>query len=256
MPRKFAALVGTGVAVVLVAGVLVALALGHQRHPRTTASSSPTPPLAAPPVSTEAPTPPGRSTTLGRPAGNPTAKLVAGNKKVIFLTFDDGPDPVWTPKILQVLDKYGAHATFFQLGRNVAEHPGLRERILAAGHTVGNHSVTHPQLTALPAGRRHHEIVDGPPSKCFRPPFGATDKDVRAEIRAAGMVQVLWTVDPRDWAKPGVPAIVHTVLGTATRASVILLHDGGGNRGQTVAALDKILRVLIQRGYSFPAMDC
>ncbi len=190
------------------------------------------------------------------PAGDPTAAASGGNKKVLFFSFDDGPDPVWTPKILQVLAKYGAHATFFQLGKMQAAHPGLREQILAAGNTIGSHSITHAQLTAISPQARRHEIFGGPQSKCFRPPYGASNPKVRADIKAAGMVQVLWDVDPRDWARPGTQAIVNNILSHAHRRNIILMHDGGGDRSQTVAALDKALRLLKAQGYSFPAMAC
>jgi peptidoglycan/xylan/chitin deacetylase (PgdA/CDA1 family) len=256
MSRKLAAVFGTAAAAALVFGGLFAVALGHSAAPKPTAASSSTTGSVPPPVTpttTPSKTP---NHTPGTPVADPTAALVAGNQKVLFFSFDDGPDPVWTPKVLQVLKKHGAHATFFQLGRNQAEHPGLREQILADGNTIGSHSITHPQLTALSAAKRHHEIFDGPRSKCFRPPYGATNAKVRAEIRAAGMAQVLWDVDPRDWAKPGVNAIANNIMTHAHRHNIVLLHDGGGDRAQTVAALDKVLPLLKAQGYSFPAMAC
>jgi peptidoglycan/xylan/chitin deacetylase (PgdA/CDA1 family) len=264
MSRKFAAFVATGVALAIVVGSLLALAIGHSRQPKpavaTTLTSSVTPSNATPGTPSETPTetpsinaPP---STPHRPAPNPTAAFAKGNKKVVFLSFDDGPDPVWTPEVLQILAKYGAHATFFELGAMQTAHPGLREQVLAAGNTIGSHSITHPQLTAISAAKRHHEIFDGPKSTCFRPPYGASNPKVRADIKAAGMVQVLWDVDPRDWARPGTPAIVHNVLTHAHNHNIILFHDGGGDRSQTVAALDKVLSILKAQGYSFPAMDC
>lgn len=260
MSRKLAAVIGTAAAAALVLGGLFAVALGHSAQPKPTAAAGSTagsvPPPSTPtttPTTTPSKTP---DHTPGTPVADPTAALVAGNKKVIFFSFDDGPDPVWTPKILQVLKKYGAHATFFQLGKNQALHPGLREQILADGNTIGSHSITHPQLTAISAAQRHHEIFDGPQSKCFRPPYGASNPKVRADIKAAGMAQVLWDVDPRDWAKPGTNAIAHNIMTHAHRHNIVLMHDGGGERAQTVAALDKVLPLLKAQGYSFPAMDC
>ncbi|MEV8375435.1 polysaccharide deacetylase family protein [Kribbella sp. NPDC056861] len=263
MSRKLAAVIGTGVAAALVVGSLIALALGHTNQPKPASASGPN---GAPPssVPSETPTPTPTPTNSGSPetgkprtpAGDPTLAASAGNKKVLFFSFDDGPDPVWTPKILQVLAKYGAHATFFQLGTMQAAHPGLREQILAAGNTIGSHSISHPQLTAITPQKRHHEIFDGPVSKCFRPPYGASNPKVRADIKAAGMVQVLWDVDPRDWARPGTQAIVNNILAHARRRNIILMHDGGGERAQTVAALDKALRILKGQGYTFAAMAC
>ncbi|MFI5712553.1 polysaccharide deacetylase family protein [Kribbella sp. NPDC051620] len=262
MSRKLAAVIATAAASALVVGSLIALALGHTNQPKPTSASSPSTPSSTPiETPTTTPTPPANSGSPEsgkprKPAGDPTLAASAGNKKVLFFSFDDGPDPYWTPKILQVLKKYGAHATFFELGNMQAAHPGLREQVLAAGNTIGSHSISHPQLTAISAAKRHHEIFDGPRSKCFRPPFGASNPKVRAEIKAAGMVQVLWDVDPRDWARPGVHAIVSNIMTHAHKRNIILMHDGGGDRSQTVAALDKALRLLKAQGYSFPAMAC
>ncbi|MEU4194612.1 polysaccharide deacetylase family protein [Kribbella sp. NPDC026611] len=261
MSRKFAAIVATGVALAVVVGSLLVLALGHDRQPKpaaasTQTSSTPTNTPSPTPTPTETPTGNAPPSTPHQPAPNPTAAIAQGNKKVLFFSFGDGPDPLWTPQILQVLGKHGAHATFFELGEMQAAHPGLREQVLAAGNTIGSHSITHPQLTAISPARRHHEIFDGPRSTCFRPPYGATNPKVRADIRAAGMVQVLWDVDPRDWARPGVSAIVRNILTHTRNHNVILMHDGGGNRAETVAALDQVLTVFKAQGYTFAAMDC
>ncbi|GAB3948622.1 hypothetical protein GCM10029976_080180 [Kribbella albertanoniae] len=262
MSRRFAAFIATGVAMVIVAGALLVLATGHERQPKPTAASTQTSP---PPNNAPASEPSGQPTqtpstppsTPGKPAADPTASLVKDkNKKVLFFSFDDGPDPYWTPKILQVLAKHNAHATFFQLGKMEAEHPGLREQVLASGNAIGSHSISHPQLTAISAAERHRQIFDGPKSTCFRPPYGASNPKVRADIKAAGMVEVLWDVDPRDWARPGVNAIVQNIMNNAHNHNIILMHDGGGDRGQTVHALDKALTLLAAKGYSFLAMDC
>jgi peptidoglycan/xylan/chitin deacetylase (PgdA/CDA1 family) len=256
MSRKLAAVFATGAAAVLVVGSLAAVALGHLHQPQPTAASSA--PSATPTlVDIPATTPSGRpGNSAGSPAADPTAAAAAGNKKVLFFSFDDGPDPVWTPEILEVLQRYGAHATFFELGGMQNAHPGLREQVIAAGNTIGSHSISHKQLTAISAASRHHEIFDGPQSKCFRPPYGASNPKVRADIKAAGMTQVLWDVDPRDWERPGVNAIANNILHHAHRRNIILMHDGGGDRSQTVEALEQVLPILKAQGYSFPAMDC
>lgn len=256
MSRKFATFVATGVALTVVVGSLLVLALGYSRPPKPAAATTQTSPISPSATPTETPSVNAPPSTSHRPAPNPTAALATGNKRVLFLSFDDGPDPLWTPKVLQTLAKHGAHATFFELGGMQAAHPGLREQVLAAGNTIGSHSITHPQLTAISPARRHHEIFDGPRSTCFRPPYGASNPKVRADIKAAGMVQVLWDVDPRDWARPGTQAIVHNILTHAHNHNIILLHDGGGDRSETVAALDRVLPLLKAQGYSFPAMDC
>ena len=173
MSRKLAAVIATSTAAILVFGSLIALAVGRSNPPQPTVASNVTPMSPTPTPTPTGDTGPGKGgadpdKSTGTPAGNPTATAAAGNKKVLFFSFDDGPDPVWTPRILQVLAKHGAPATF-ELGMMQAERPGPREQILAAGNTIGNHTITHPQLTALPAAKRHHEIFDGPTSKCFRP---------------------------------------------------------------------------------------
>ncbi|MGZ0151534.1 polysaccharide deacetylase family protein [Kribbella sp. WER1] len=257
MTRKLAAFVTTMVALAALGGWMMATAVGQQRQPHTaaattqaTASPSGTPTSAPTPRST-----PAKTSSVGPVPPNPTTSVASG-KKVLFLTFDDGPDPTWTPQVLATLAKYGAHATFFELGEMQSEHPGLRDQVLAAGNAIGSHSISHPQLTKLSAAGRHHQIFDGPHSTCFRPPYGATNAKVRADIKAAGMVQVLWDVDPRDWARPGTSVIAHNILTHAKSGRIVLMHDGGGNRAQTVAALEQVLPVLKAQGYTFPAMNC
>ncbi|MFD7155855.1 polysaccharide deacetylase family protein [Kribbella sp. NPDC059898] len=258
MTRKFAAFVTTLVALAALGGWMMAAAVGQQRQPHAAAATTKatTTPSGTP---TSAPTPSStptqKTTSVGPVPPNPTTSVAAG-KKVLFLTFDDGPDPTWTPQVLATLAKYGAHATFFELGEMQEEHPGLRDQVLAAGNAIGSHSISHPQLTKLSAAQRHHQIFDGPRSTCFRPPYGATNAKVRADIKAAGMVQVLWDVDPRDWARPGTSVIAHNILTHAKSGRIVLMHDGGGNRAQTVAALEQVLPVLKAQGYTFPAMNC
>jgi peptidoglycan/xylan/chitin deacetylase (PgdA/CDA1 family) len=176
--------------------------------------------------------------------------------KVVYLTFDDGPDPHWTPEVLAVLQAHNAHGTFFMLAEHANEHPDLVDQVRSAGNTIGNHSVSHPQLPKLSPAQLHHQIADGVRSKCFRPPYGATNAAVRAEIRRNGMQQVLWDVDPQDWARPGTSTIVRRALAGAYPGAIILMHDGGGNRAQTVAALDQVLTTLSARGYTFATLSC
>jgi peptidoglycan/xylan/chitin deacetylase (PgdA/CDA1 family) len=259
MSRKLGAFINFGIGIsavfVVAGGVAFGLAQADRASastPNTVASSTPTKaPTKAP--ATQTSTVPSTSTSA-TPSTNPTA--VAGGKKVLFFTFDDGPDPVWTPQVLEVLARYDAHATFFELGSMQAAHPDLRDQVLAAGHSIGNHSISHAQLTKVSAARRHHEIFDGPSSKCFRPPYGAENAKVKADIKAAGMTAVLWDIDTLDWQRPGKQAIVNSILKDARSGSVILMHDAGGNRSQTVAALDQALETLAAQGYTFAAMDC
>jgi peptidoglycan/xylan/chitin deacetylase (PgdA/CDA1 family) len=263
MSRKLGAFINFGIAIsavfVVAGGVAFGLAQADRASastPNAVASPAPTTARAKAPAkasTTQSSTTPSTSTPV-TPSTNPTA--VAGGKKVLFFTFDDGPDPVWTPQVLEVLAKYDAHATFFELGSMQADHPSLKEQVLAAGNTIGSHSISHAQLTKVSAAKRHHEIFDGPSSKCFRPPYGAENAKVKADIKAAGMTPVLWDIDTLDWQRPGKQAIVNSILTNARSGRVILMHDAGGNRSQTVAALDEALETLTAQGYTFAAMDC
>jgi peptidoglycan-N-acetylglucosamine deacetylase len=256
MASKLGAFINTGIgisAAFVVAGVV---AFGMAQADQASATEPTSTVAATAPISAPAPQPSAPATTSKPQQSITNPKAVAGGNKVLFLTFDDGPDPVWTPQVLEVLAKYDAHATFFQLGSMQSAHPSIRDQILAAGNTIGNHSISHAQLTKLSATKRHHEIFDGPQSKCFRPPYGAANTSVRTDIKAAGMVPVLWDIDTLDWQRPGKQAIVNTILTQARSGSVTLMHDAGGNRSQTVAALDQALQTLKAQGYTFPAMDC
>ncbi|WP_427885451.1 polysaccharide deacetylase family protein [Kribbella sp. GL6] len=191
-----------------------------------------------------------------KPSPRPTGPIKQGHGKVVYLTFDDGPDRVWTPRVLAMLAKHGAHATFFMLAQHSRRFPDLVDEVRAAGDAVGNHSVSHPKLTKLSPASLHAQVANGIQSRCFRPPYGATDHRVLTEIHRDGLQQVLWDVDPRDWSRPGVAMIVKRVLAAVKPGAIVIMHDGGGNRSQTVAALDQLLPDLAARGYGFPALSC
>ncbi len=176
------------------------------------------------------------------------------------LTFDDGPDPYWTPRILDALRKYHVPATFFVLGANAEKYPALLRRIVAEGHEIGSHTFTHSNLAAIPerqvalelnATQRVIEAATGRSTQLFRPPY---DADARPEDIAQlrplkiaqdlGYLTVLEQVDPKDWDRPGAAEIVRRVQAQHTEGSVLLLHDAGGNRRQTLEALPKILEAL------------
>jgi peptidoglycan/xylan/chitin deacetylase (PgdA/CDA1 family) len=176
--------------------------------------------------------------------------------KVLYLTFDDGPHVEWTPKVLQVLRKHKAHATFFVLGIQVAQYPELVTAERAAGHRVGNHTFDHKTLTTLPDAKVRQEIVGGVKSKCLRPPTGATNAKIEAIAASYHQRQVLWDVDTNDWEKPGTARIEHAILAGARPGAIILMHDGGGNRSQTVAALDQALTKLTKLGYTYRSLPC
>ncbi|MDX2974160.1 polysaccharide deacetylase family protein [Kribbella solani] len=185
--------------------------------------------------------------------------------KYVVLTFDDGPDAEYTPKVLGILAAYEAKATFFEVGENVRRHPELTKKIHQAGHSVQNHTWSHADLRKLsPAGFQQQvgstdqaiRAQTGSTPACLRPPYGGVSAAVRQRAKAMGKDLVVWTVDSRDWTKPGATAIVQRVLKNVHNGSVILMHDGGGNRSQTVAALPAILKSLKAQGYGFRTLSC
>lgn len=178
-------------------------------------------------------------------------------EKVAYLTFDDGPHPRYTPQVLDVLDKYDVPATFFVVGSWAKAYPGLVARTRAEGHKVSNHSWNHPELWDLTSPQVVKELtstqaVIGGPPKCFRPPYGATNDRVHEAAGSAGFgYSVLWSAGGNDWQRPGEKAIVDDVVNRMTPGGIALMHDGGGNRSQTVGALDDMIRQLRARGYTF-----
>ncbi|MET9611394.1 polysaccharide deacetylase family protein [Kitasatospora indigofera] len=194
-----------------------------------------------------------------------SAALVAGTAhggRTVALTFDDGPGPA-TGQVLDVLAQYGARATFCQIGPQAAANPAMVKRILAAGHRLCDHSVHHPQpFAALSHDRQVEEIVPardmivraggaGTEVPWFRAPGGGFTTANQQVAAAAGMRPLTWTVDTRDWSRPGVPAIVASVQHGLRPGGVVLMHDGGGDRSQTVAALRQLLPWLTAQGYGF-----
>ncbi|MFD8705415.1 bifunctional polysaccharide deacetylase/glycosyltransferase family 2 protein [Kitasatospora sp. NPDC059648] len=205
-------------------------------------------------------------------AAAPQPRSAAPRPGTIALTFDDGPDPTWTPKILDALRRAGVHATFFVVGTQAAAHPDLIRRIVAEGHQVGIHTFTHTDLGAAPSWRRTLELREaqltvagaaGVTSSLLRPPYSSTPEAVDdpgwSAIRQAGRegyLTVLTTQDSEDWRRPGVPAIVRAATaGTGDQGQVLLMHDAGGDRSQTVAALDGVLSTLKARGFRFTTLS-
>jgi len=178
----------------------------------------------------------------------------------IALTFDDGPSSVYTAQILAILKREGVSATFFVIGSNASHYPELVAQEVQQGHVVGNHTWSHANLKNLSSAAVRNEL-QGTSSEIyadtgvypvvFRPPGGNFNSSVQAIAASLGLSTVLWNVDPRDWSRPGSDAIIKTVLNTTHNGSIILLHDGGGDRSQTVAALPTIIATLVQRGFQF-----
>jgi peptidoglycan-N-acetylglucosamine deacetylase len=175
----------------------------------------------------------------------------------VHLTFDDGPSRTATPDILDTLAAHGVTATFFVVGQMAAAHPALVQRESQEGHTVGNHSWDHPDLTTLDRGQVESQLQDtddvieratGTTPTQWRPPYGATNSAVEAAAADVGLTSmVLWTVDPRDWADPPATTVRDRVLHAVRPDSIILLHDGTG--ANTPRALPMILTGLADEGY-------
>jgi peptidoglycan/xylan/chitin deacetylase (PgdA/CDA1 family)/GT2 family glycosyltransferase len=176
----------------------------------------------------------------------------------IALTFDDGPDPRYTPQVLSILRQYNVHATFFMLGERVEAYPSLVQQAYAEGNTIGNHSWNHPNLTTLTADDVHTQLrntstairaATGVEPIFFRPPYGAYNYQIASQASSLGLTTVTWSVDTSDWQQPGSSAIVDTVLTHSQNGSVILMHDGGGERSQTIEALPTVIRKLQEKGF-------
>jgi peptidoglycan-N-acetylglucosamine deacetylase len=209
----------------------------------------------------------GGGATTARPTPTSPTALAApaapGSAGVVHLTFDDGPTPAWTPRVLELLARYRARATFFVLGRSAAAHPELVRQAFAAGHGVGNHTWSHRRLTGLGGPQLAAEVsatgtaiqqIIGAPVRCLRPPFATVDAASAEQVRALGLRLVLWDIDTNDWLRPGTGTIAGRVLSRVRSGDVILLHDGGGDRSQTVAALEQVLATLSAWGYRFDAL--
>ena len=188
----------------------------------------------------------------------------AGGEHQVAITFDDGPDPRWTPKVLDILKAANVKATFFVVGVNAERYPALVRRIVNEGHEIGNHTYYHPNLALcwpehirleLNATQLLLETITGRATTLFRPPYaadtGPTELSELAPLKIAedlNYLVVLENIDPQDWAKPGADIILRRIKQQRHDGNVILLHDAGGDRSQTVEALPRILDWLHTRG--------
>ncbi len=181
-------------------------------------------------------------------------------KGTVALTFDDGPSPVYTPQILNVLKKYHVKATFFMVGVNAQKYPEMVKLVLADGHAINSHSLTHPLLTKLNDKQLYNEVaapqriinnIISQKPVCLRYPFGMSNAHVREVIRSEGIVPVPMGFNSFDYNRPGVQKIVSWVLKNAYSGQVILMHDGYDKRQQTVDALPQIIEGIKKKGLGF-----
>ncbi|MDX2746314.1 MULTISPECIES: glycosyltransferase [Streptomyces] len=201
-----------------------------------------------------------------RKAGEPAKTLRIPDHKIV-LTFDDGPDPVWTPRVLDELKKHDAHGVFFVTGTMASRYPGLVKRMVDEGHEIGLHTFNHPDLSFQSTSRIDWELSQnqlvlagaaGIRTSLFRPPYSsfsdAMDNKswpVTQYIGSRGYLTVVNNTDSEDWKRPGVRAILERATPKGGKGAIILMHDSGGDRSQTVAALGRFLPQMQEEGYEF-----
>ena len=214
----------------------------------------------------------GASPLAGKPALlQMTGSRLAGREQPvgrrIALTFDDGPDPRWTPKVEAVLRRWNVPATFFVVGSKVIAHPGLVRDLHDQGFELGNHTFSHVDLVQIPSWERGLQLgltenavagATGIRPRLMRPPYSSVPEAVTSaqlpallDTARRGFLLVFSDLDSRDWSRPGVPAIVRAASPHGNRGGIVLMHDGGGDRSQTVAALGRLIPQLRARGFSF-----
>jgi peptidoglycan/xylan/chitin deacetylase (PgdA/CDA1 family) len=225
----------------------------------------------APPSETSAPEettpPPTESTTPAVTDPQETNQDKYKGRKLIALTFDDGPDGKYTPQILDILKEYNAKATFFVVGPQVAKNPDVARRIIKEGHTIGNHSWTHSDLTKLSEQKLEAEIektqqavvkATGIAPELMRAPYGAFSDKVLKSIHLEHMKHVYWTVDTRDWAGTSVAEMRKNILSNTHKGGIILMHSFGGRKHaieHTVELLPSVIEELREKGYEFVTVE-
>ncbi len=204
--------------------------------------------------------------SAAEPLGRPARKIKRGpsgapGEPVLYLTFDDGPNPTWTRPTLDLLDRYGARATFFTVGVFAELYPYLIDEIVARGHTLGSHLWTH-QASALydedlfrQELRASAELLGDNLTNCLRPPYGRTNEEIFRWSGEEGFEIVLWgDVDPLDWSAPGTEVLTQRILNGIRPGTILLLHEHTG--ADTLRALDAVLAALAQAGWRFDQPIC
>ena len=224
---------------------------------------TPTPYDSAPPTPTAVATPDVSTTDQeptpeATPTTQPTTPAVdCAKQKCIALTFDDGPWKGTTPKLLNILKKYGVHATFFIEGQRVKDNKKLIARAAAEGHVIGNHAYNHPEFWKLSASSIQSQIkrtntllkkTTGKRPTLLRPPFGESNPTIRHILRDLGMAQILWSIDPLDWKDQDAKTVAARVLAGAQPGAIVLSHD---IYPTTVDAYKTIIPKLQAQGYVF-----
>jgi peptidoglycan-N-acetylglucosamine deacetylase len=251
--RRRRAFAGAGLVILLVIVIAAASAgSGHKaKHPLSTSTVHAIRKAPTDPQQDEA------SAVRSVLAYTPFVKEGAGTAKVIALTFDDGPGP-YTPKVLDVLEQYHVRATFFVIGKMLQYFSASTVREIEDGDVIGDHTETHPMLAHLSAHEQYEElfeqmarieILGGKRPTLFRPPYGSFNATTLRELRRLHLLMVLWSVDTDDYLQPGVQTIVARAMEGAQPGAIILMHDAGGERQETIEALPQIIKGFRARGY-------
>lgn len=192
-------------------------------------------------------------------ARTPFIRKGGTERREVALTFDDGPG-VDTDQLLDLLERHRVPATFFMLGKNVPEFPETMKRLVDSGMPIDDHTMEHPNLAQLSA-QEQQEQIEGAAQRIeqtgsayprlFRPPYGSYNETTHDVLERLRMLSVLWSVDSQDYTKPGVDQIVNNVVSAIHPGAIVLMHDGGGDRTQTIEAVARIIPELRRMGYRF-----
>lgn len=251
------------------AGIADAATPTDTADPSETATAPPIPTVVPKPTETPKPTvtPKPTKPEVTTPSPNPTDPKQQTEVKLVSLTFDDGPDGKYTSQILDILKEYNVKATFFVVGPQVEKYPDIAKRIVDEGHSIGNHTWSHSNLTKLSDKARIKEIAraqqaildaTGVTSQLMRAPYGATSASVLKTIHNDNMKHVFWTVDTKDWAGTSVKEMYTNVMSNTHQGGIILMHSFGGRKHaieHTVELLPSIIKDLRKKGFEFATVD-
>jgi len=229
---------------------------------------NPSPPLPAPtpmPLPTTAPPVEGEPPPTGAPDLSKLATHTDDGSPIVYLTFDDGPSS-FTTQMNDLFARYDAEVTYFALGQSVRSYPDIVRASASAGHYVANHTYSHESLESMTPEQFMNEVESTKQAilevagdlftldkdvKYLRPPYGATDANTRNYAAALGYAVVMWDIDPQDWRRPGADVIASHIISSVYPGAIVLSHDGGGDRTQTLAAYETAMRELSAQGYVF-----
>jgi peptidoglycan-N-acetylglucosamine deacetylase len=257
--RRAGALLGLAVVALAVGMVMGAVARAHHRRSAMAHGQPTTPNSLLRPVPVQNASLATRESEALRRTRltTPIVRMAGTQHREIALTFDDGPGP-YTPAVVRILARTHTPATFFEVGEELRYFGASTAEIVKLGDPIGDHTWSHPDMAHLSRRREQSQLLKeaaaignqgAPFPQMYRPPYGRWNRTTLALLAQDNMLMVLWSVDTDDWERPGTQQIIHNALSGAKPGAIILLHDAGGDRSETVAALPKIIRDLRRRGY-------